>query len=410
MTDHFTDSWQIEHQCPQCGAPVILYETDRLLQCPFCRTKLYLVANGHFHYRIQGKDATFREIIHIPYWRIRGLSFSVGKGDVSCRFFDTSILAVDMKGIPASLGLRPQSLKLRFAVPGPGYCYLEPSSNVRTLMQNRCHNMTSRGRQVFIGETISLIYAPMFIENSALYDAVLERRVCPVPPLGIDALSLNNASRNRQIRFISTLCPQCGWDLQGTREALVLICVNCNSVWVCKNGAFEKLSFSVVEGHEGAEYYLPFWRMKPKVEGMILKTYADLIRLGNLPKTVTHALETIPLYFWAPAFKVNPALFLRWSRQLTAYQPLGKSKEILPRAACHPVTLPSGEAHEGIVVTLAGLVADKRKLLTSFDDIHITEGETLLEYHPFSICRNELIHANLKLGIDKNALAFGTEL
>ena len=44
--------WQIEQGCPQCGAPVTLDETDRLLACPFCRTRLYLVPEGHFRYHI----------------------------------------------------------------------------------------------------------------------------------------------------------------------------------------------------------------------------------------------------------------------------------------------------------------------------------------------------------------------
>ena len=56
--------------------------------------------------------------------------------------------------------------------------------------------------------------------------------------------------------------------------------------------------------------YLPFWRMKPRVEGIHLVSYADLIRLANLPKVINRAFESAPLYFWSPAFKVSPALSL----------------------------------------------------------------------------------------------------
>ena len=42
--------WQIEQGCPQCGAPTTLAETDHLLVCAFCRTRLYLVPEGSFCY------------------------------------------------------------------------------------------------------------------------------------------------------------------------------------------------------------------------------------------------------------------------------------------------------------------------------------------------------------------------
>ncbi|MGD9137268.1 MAG: hypothetical protein PVH42_10930, partial [Desulfobacterales bacterium] len=32
----------IEYQCPQCGAPATIEETDRLFTCQFCRVNSYL--------------------------------------------------------------------------------------------------------------------------------------------------------------------------------------------------------------------------------------------------------------------------------------------------------------------------------------------------------------------------------
>jgi hypothetical protein len=40
----------IEYQCPQCGAPAILTETDRLFTCQFCRVKSYLLPGDYFRY------------------------------------------------------------------------------------------------------------------------------------------------------------------------------------------------------------------------------------------------------------------------------------------------------------------------------------------------------------------------
>jgi hypothetical protein len=69
--------WQIEHGCPQCGAPVTMDETDRPLACPFCPTRLYLVAEDHFRYHIPPAAGAEGELLYIPYWRFRGSSFTV---------------------------------------------------------------------------------------------------------------------------------------------------------------------------------------------------------------------------------------------------------------------------------------------------------------------------------------------
>jgi hypothetical protein len=159
-----------------------------------------------------------------------------------------------------------------------------------------------------------------------------------------------------------------------------------------------------------ADCYLPFWRMRPRIEGIVLETYDDLIKLGNLPKAVNASMGNTPLYFRAPAFKISPSLFLRWSRQMTVSQHAGRCSEMLPETPCHPVTLEPDEAVESIIITLTHLVADKRRLLSAFADIRITPAESVLEYHPFLLRGNELVHSDLGLSMDKNALAFGVGL
>ena len=41
---------QVEQGCPQCGARIVLAETDRLLTCSFCGVRNYLQATGPFRY------------------------------------------------------------------------------------------------------------------------------------------------------------------------------------------------------------------------------------------------------------------------------------------------------------------------------------------------------------------------
>ena len=156
--------------------------------------------------------------------------------------------------------------------------------------------------------------------------------------------------------------------------------------------------------------YLPFWRMKVQIEGIRLESFADMVRLANLPKAITPALEEKELYFWSPAFKINPAAFQRWSRQMTIYQPEDKMLENLSRRICHPVTLPVSEAAEGIVLTIADVITDKRRFFPTLPHLKTDLTDSLLVYQPFVRNRSDLVHARMKIAIDINALAFGSSL
>ncbi|MCK7515939.1 MAG: hypothetical protein MZV70_76205 [Desulfobacterales bacterium] len=67
-------SFQIEHQCPQCGAPANLEETDRLFACPFCRVKSFLLTRDYFRYVLPAKNPAGKELVYFPYWRFKGHS------------------------------------------------------------------------------------------------------------------------------------------------------------------------------------------------------------------------------------------------------------------------------------------------------------------------------------------------
>ena len=406
--------WHIEQGCPQCGAPVTLDETDRLLACPFCRTRLYLVAEGPFCYYIPPSAvAAGGDLLYVPYWRLRGSSFSITVSEVVQRFIDANVLAVDLPEFPASLGLRPQVLKLRYVSPATEGRFIAPTLPAERVIPGLGAAPQSAFYREFIGETVSLIHAPLFLRGETLTDAILGK---PVAVLTTDArerlLKASPAVRN-QVRFVPTLCPRCGWDMEGERDSLVLICRNCDSAWACSAEAFAAVEFTVMLPPPGAQEiaaYLPFWRMKPRIEGLAAATYADLIRIANLPKAITPAFAAAPLRFWSPAFKVNPALYLRWARQMTILQPIGEEGDRLPGAPLYPVTLPLREATEGIAITLAQMIADKRRLYPKLHRLRITLEESRLEYHPFVLTGNELIHASLRITLDRTALAYGTRL
>lgn len=401
-------TWQIEQQCPQCGAPVILDETERLFLCGYCRTKLYLASAGPFRYYIP-PPLPDRGILFIPYWRLKGLAYRMADLEFQNRFVDTNILALDTAGPPTSLGLRPQAMKLRFVSAktegrflATGRLPREAASRFDT--DGRPTHLTE---QSYIGETVSIIYAPVYLEGNFLHDAILRK---PLPDCGKEArntlLTLPNAAP-WQVRFVSTLCPHCGWDMEGERDALVMTCRNCSSAWSCDEEEFRPVPFHYLKSPSEAFIYLPFWRLSARFEGVPMDSIADLIRLGNLPRVATPALEAAPVHFWSPAFKVNPALFIRWARQMTVFQPDETAMGNLPKVPAHPVTLPLCEAFETIPITMASIAANKRMFLAGLPDVRIHPGESRLVYHPFVLRQNELVHATMGLTVDRRALSFG---
>jgi DNA-directed RNA polymerase subunit RPC12/RpoP len=404
-------NWKIDHQCPQCGASVLLDEADRLLACPFCRTRLYLVTPDHFRYHIPVPERQEKDMLYLPYWRLKGSSFAVQANGISPRFIDTSILATNGAGLPRSLGLRPQAMKLKFVSPDMGGRFLEVHLQPRAIIPAMEASDPAEHSlyRAYIGEMISLVYAPAYVENRTLYDALLKR---PLSAWQEETITAAEAKPpNWQVRFIPTLCPRCGWDLQGEKDVLVLTCKNCDSAWHCSGTALAEVPFTVLAAAtKEAVVHLPFWRMKPHAEGLSLDSYADLIRLANLPRVTNPDFASIPAYFWSPAFKVNPALFLRWSRQMTVFQPQGKACETFAGRSCYPVTLASQEAVESMKITLAEMIVDKRRIYPLLTDMRLSADEIMLVYHPFLVGPRELIHETMHLTLDRMALNYGAYL
>lgn len=76
----------------------------------------------------------------------------------------------------------------------------------------------------------------------------------------------------------------------------------------------------------------------------------------------------------------------------------------------YPVTLPINEAKESIIITIADIVTDKRRMYPLLPQMRITLDECLLVYHPFIENHNELIHASMRFSFDKKSLAYGINL
>lgn len=407
-------SWQIEQSCPQCGAPITLAETDHILECPFCRTRLYLVPNGHFSYYLPPSPSmeSKGELLYIPYWRFRGSSFTATLSGLSNRFVDTNTVALKTPGLQHSLGLRPQTLKLHFVAAETKGRFIKPELSLEQALPGLNNTNREVFHHAFIGEAVSLIYSPVVLHGKSFYDGILGR---PLSSPGADFAetlpSLNDAPKTG-IKFVPTLCPYCGWEMEGDKKSLVMICKNCDSAWKPGGQTFEQVETAAIMPPQADENtaYLPFWRMKPKFDGMDLTSYADLIRIANLPKAATADTKKAPLHFWSPAFKVNPPLYLRLCRQMTVFRPYEYESEALPKNLFYQANLPLEEARDGIIMNLAQMIADKKRLYPRLRELSVSVEEYRLEYHPFFNEGRELIHPGMGVAINKTALSMGGEL
>ena len=404
----------IEHQCPQCGAPAILKETDRLFSCQFCRVNSYLLQDGFFRYMLPNAAPKTKDLVFFPYWRIKGMLFSCVDSGIEHKFIDVSHQAVESRYFPSSLGLRSQALKLNFVTPDISGYFFKPTfsfEKVMDIFQHRFKKSLSSPvfHQSHVGDTVSLIYSPFYKEEK-IYDAVLNKAIATIPPDDFETASLPGGHPNWRTQFIPTLCPGCGWDLKGRRDALVLNCKNCNSVWRPTINGFKQLKFSVMPTKDENVIYLPFWRIKADVIGITLNSYADLVRVANLPKAIQRNWEDTEFRFWSPAFKVRPRVFIRLGRSITLSQPMEKMQRELPDARIHPVSLPIKDAVESLIINLASFMKPQEDLFPLLKDIEIKSESYLLVYIPFVEQHHEFVQPRLYLTLNKNQLLLASNL
>ncbi|MGM0643813.1 MAG: hypothetical protein ACQETC_08575, partial [Thermodesulfobacteriota bacterium] len=300
------------------------------------------------------------DFIYLPYWRFKGVRFFCSVSGVDSRFMDISQSAAgaSIEHIPASLGFRSQALPLKLISPETRGTFLKPVS-FKESIQNLDRRF-SRGKQsekpVFtedIGEMTSLIYAPFYVKENRLFDAVLDKPIDSRLPEDF-SIDRDQACRpEKETVFVPGICPSCGWDLEGHAESLALVCRNCNTLWRPHGKRLAKIRFRVFGPQTQDGVYLPFWRIRADVSGLALSSHADLVNACNLPMMVRPEMENRSLHFWTPAFKIRPKVFLRLSTRLLLAQPDSETEKSLQNREIHPVTLPGREAVESIRVTLA---------------------------------------------------------
>jgi hypothetical protein len=355
-----------------------------------------------------------KELVYFPYWRFKGMLFSCVSNGIKHRIVDVSYQAINSQYFPISVGLRSQTQKLRFVSPETEGHFLHPSLPHRemvSIIENRFSKSLMKPifHQSFIGDALSRIYSPLYVDGK-VYDAVLNRPVSSDLPEDFDISAFPGGHPEWRIQFIPAQCPNCGWDLDGERDSLVLNCQNCNSAWYPGKGRLKKLKFAHIPDGDGNHPYLPFYRIKAEISGISLESYADLVKLANLPKMVQNHWKDRAFHFWSPAFKVRPQSFLQFARRVTLSQPQGELVPELPDATLYPATLPIMEAVESTKINLASFMKPPRILFPKLHEIEIKPKSFMLVYIPFHERGNELTQPAFQLRINKNLLTFARHL
>lgn len=394
-------------------------ETDRLFTCDFCKVRSYLVPRDVFRYRLPDKVPEDRERIFFPYWRFKGMLFFCTAAGITPRFIDVSHQALACRHFPHSLGFRSQALKLRFATTESGGRFLQPEFSLDQIMESFEERFGSQlpkplHHQAHVGESLSLIYAPYYLADR-IYDGVLNE---PLEGTALDAVEplADKAGPLRwTLQFLATLCPQCGWDLEGARDCLVLMCRNCDTAWQAGKQGLEAIRYgclppSTVPGEGAAVLYLPFWRIGTEVTGVRLQTYADLAVLANLPKVHQDSWDSIPFRFWSPAFKIRPQTFLPLATKMTLTEPGRDPDPHLPEGTLYPVNLPVREAAESLKVILADFIKPRQTQYPRLGEIRIRPRAYLLVYVPFIPQHGDLVQPEFRFTIRQSQLAHAGNL
>ena len=209
----------VEQECPQCGAPIALEETDHLLRCPYCNVKNFLFAPDYFRLVLPHK-APDKDIIYVPYLRFKGNVYLCQGQTIGHRVVDITHLGAPVKGLPLSLGLRPQAMKMKFVTPNTPGSFLKCSLRLAAILDKvGKHTSGSSSAQLlhraYIGETLSLIYLPLFVQEGMVFDAITKRPIVKLSQ-GQDIFeSAIDDNPRWRLTFMATLCPQCGWNLDG---------------------------------------------------------------------------------------------------------------------------------------------------------------------------------------------------
>ena len=411
----------IHQNCPSCGAVIVLKEADRLITCPYCDVKNFMVTRGPLRFVLPHKAPDHilpEDMFYAPYLRFKGNIYYCKGKFMKYKVVDTTQQGMNGSALPPSLGLRPQAMPVILATDAISGSFLPQTIKAKKLLERAAQLTVLDSEKIkspfyhraYIGETLSCIYLPLYIDNGTLYDAVTNKE--------LGRGGSEEKMRDRSVRykpswaphFLATFCPHCGDLLQGARDSLVLSCYNCHSSWQEQKGGFKKIRWSSVATDFKGMYHLPFWQLTVRATGVSLETFADLLRATNQPLVIQPRHRERKLRLWIPAFKVRPSTFLRLAKNITLSQEkIGEGEEEMPKNI-HPVTLPRNEAVQALKSVFSGMALNKRKLFPKLPKLHFQPLQTELRYLPFFDKGHDFVQEQTGISVAQSVLNFGRKL
>jgi predicted Zn-ribbon and HTH transcriptional regulator len=366
-------------------------------------------------YIIPPKNPSQKNLVFIPYWRMRGKSYTVQPYKVSASMIDTSLRAAEITDMPETLGLRAQTQVLRFASPKMDASFLDSdipygsiheSAEISSRMYRDAPGLTVFHR-AFVGETISKVFAPVYVKGSGLFDALLNKPIAHIDYKKKEALNNAGKLKNWKLNFLPAQCPHCGWDLEGQSDNIAYFCKNCDSAWLLSSGKFKSIPFALVKSRAPDAFYAAFWRIRAEIKGIAASSYADIIRLANLPKIIRTSWEDEEMYFWFPAFKLNPRAFIRLSRIVTFGRPgilfKDRAHPAFKRAPLGPVNIPPEEAAEALITLIASVCVKKKNVYPILETLTVKPEAMQLYFLPFVPQGGDYIQPTMNFSIQKSS-------
>jgi len=410
---------KVEQGCPQCGAPVTLSEDDRLLTCEYCGVKNFLQSSSPFRYVLPDTidPAERRHLVYAPYIRLKSNLFQVTENGIGYNIIDTTQLGFIMPGLPPSLGMRPQAMNIRRVTPETPGRFLRLSIQAKTILEKAVllSKLSGKGGQhlfhrAYIGDMVSLIYLPLSTDDRHLLDAVTDTPLVPLDSILDYKLTGTSFNPRWQVKFLPTLCPRCGWNLEGEKDCLVPTCHNCESAWELGRSGLQRIDWEVQPGERETPLYLPFWKVSAQVPAQNIASFADFIIRTNQPMVPRKNWHEREMQFWIPAFKLRPKTFLQIARQLTISHWQLNLEQGRRTPNLHPANLPETEARQAIKVVLAASATSPGKVLPYLPETKIKNARTSLAYLPFSDKGHDWFQPQTGAVIAKNVLRFGRTL
>ncbi|HHL33947.1 MAG TPA: hypothetical protein ENJ30_06240 [Desulfobulbaceae bacterium] len=440
---------KIEQACPQCGAPIVIKETDRLLTCPYCEVKSFIRANGVFRYYLppQQENKLDAPLLYVPYLRFKGSIFVVNEAGIGHKVMDTTQIGVDVPGLPPSLGIRPQVMPVKRLVPQTSDRYLSLAIKARAVLEKAIRLTPLRLEQketvrkpvtydggelvyefstkvktveysahsrflhrAFIGETVSFVYLPVARREDRLVDALTGNTLLRLEHPAEALPSAIPFKSSWQEKFTATLCPRCGESLAGEGDCLIMTCANCDTVWALGREKLEPVDWQMVPGDQGTVMYLGFWRLSGEIPALGIRSFADFIRRTNQPVLVRSSWERQKMSFWIPAFKLRPRVFLRVGRQATIGQWRLAPGSGHVTDSMYPVTLPASEARQSVKVILAASAAARKNIFPLLPKVRLEKTAIQLVYLPFVDKGHDWYQPQSGITVSKAVLRFGRRL